>query len=305
MKYIKPDYYDEFSCIAQRCRHNCCRQDWEIDVDEETLAFYRRVPGGLGEELKSSIQLDEDGAHFIFTQDKQCPFLNRQGLCRVVLQLGEEHLCQICTDHPRFRNFFSDREEIGIGLCCEEAGRLILGRKQAAAFLSQGREVLQEEEQSLIYLRRDMIRAMQDRTASIEERWKTCLDLGYSEETERTPEEWGEVLSGLERLDEAWGTTLERLKGRKTFSAIPPEFSVPMEQLTVYFLYRHMPGAMLDEDVPGRTAFCILCARLIWELAENKSMEALIESARAFSSEIEYSEENICALLDEIDEELL
>lgn len=305
MKYIKPDYYDEFSCIAQRCRHNCCRQDWEIDVDEDTLAFYRRVPGSLGEELKSSIQIDEDGAHFIFTEEKQCPFLNRQGLCRVVLQLGEEHLCQICTDHPRFRNFFSDREEIGIGLCCEEAGRLILGRKQAVALLSQGWEVLREEEQSLIYLRRDMIRAMQDRTVSIEERWKICLDLGCSEETERTPEEWGEVLSGLERLDEAWGTTLERLKGRKTFSAIPPEFSVPMEQLTVYFLYRHMPGAMLDEDVPGRTAFCILCSRLIWELAENKSMEALIESARAFSSEIEYSEENICALLDEIDEELL
>ena len=44
---------------------------------------------------------------------------------------GEGYLCEICDAHPRFKNFFTDRVEIGIGLCCEEAARIILNEKEA------------------------------------------------------------------------------------------------------------------------------------------------------------------------------
>ena len=37
-----------------------------------------------------------------------------------------DRLCQICRDHPRFRNFYSDRIEIGLGLCCEEVARITI-----------------------------------------------------------------------------------------------------------------------------------------------------------------------------------
>ena len=43
-----------------------------------------------------------------------------------ILSCGENVLCNICKDHPRFRNFRSDRTEVGLGLACEEACRLIL-----------------------------------------------------------------------------------------------------------------------------------------------------------------------------------
>ena len=36
MKLLKPDFYDDFVCIASRCRDTCCA-GWEIEVDEETL----------------------------------------------------------------------------------------------------------------------------------------------------------------------------------------------------------------------------------------------------------------------------
>ena len=38
MKLIAPDYYNKFSCIADKCRHSCC-VGWEIDIDENTNEY--------------------------------------------------------------------------------------------------------------------------------------------------------------------------------------------------------------------------------------------------------------------------
>ena len=117
---IYPDYYKEFKCIAGACRHTCCAH-WEIDIDEESLARYKRdgIP---------YISEEGDAPHFELKEDR-CPFLNHENLCELILEHGEDYLCQICRDHPRFRNYFTDAEEIGLGLCCEAAAQLILGRK--------------------------------------------------------------------------------------------------------------------------------------------------------------------------------
>ena len=41
---IVPAYYEEFQCVADACRHNCCI-GWKIDIDEETAARYQKIPG--------------------------------------------------------------------------------------------------------------------------------------------------------------------------------------------------------------------------------------------------------------------
>ena len=123
MNIYAPDYYPRFRCIAGQCRHTCC-EGWEIDIDEESLRKYRAVPGPFGERLRACIA-DTDPACFILDHDR-CPLLNRDNLCDLILHCGEDFLCQICADHPRFRNFWSGRIEIGLGLACEEAARLIL-----------------------------------------------------------------------------------------------------------------------------------------------------------------------------------
>lgn len=120
MKTIAPSYYGGFSCIAEKCRHTCCR-GWEIDIDDERLDEYLANPLTAAHiELKPA-------AHFVLGEDERCPFLDGRGLCGLITGYGEDYLCQICRDHPRFRNFWSDRVEIGLGLVCEEAGRIILG----------------------------------------------------------------------------------------------------------------------------------------------------------------------------------
>ena len=126
MNVYVPDYYPSFRCIASACGHTCCA-GWEIDIDDESLARYERMPGAFGERLRRSIGR-EGAPHFLLTADERCPLLNEDNLCELILHAGEGALCQICADHPRFRNYFSCRVEMGLGLVCEEAARLILSR---------------------------------------------------------------------------------------------------------------------------------------------------------------------------------
>jgi lysine-N-methylase len=125
MKIIVPSYYKKFKCTGSKCKHNCCI-GWEIDIDEDTLEKYKKAEGVFKKRFDTSILHNGECASFILDKEERCPFLNKDNLCDIIMEYGESYLCQICDAHPRFKNFFSDRIEIGIGLCCEEACRIIL-----------------------------------------------------------------------------------------------------------------------------------------------------------------------------------
>lgn len=55
----------------------------------------------LGEEIRSAI-CQEDEYTFFRLKDGQCPFLNKEKLCRLILGLGEDVLSVTCREHPRF-----------------------------------------------------------------------------------------------------------------------------------------------------------------------------------------------------------
>ena len=129
----KPDYFDRFRCIAGACSDSCCI-GWEIDVDEERRVCYRNVDGELGERLKNCIDWEE--GHFILQgKEERCPFLNKENLCDLIIGLGEESLCDICREHPRYYEWYDDLTEAGVGLCCEAAAKLILESEAAATFV--------------------------------------------------------------------------------------------------------------------------------------------------------------------------
>lgn len=144
MKVFAPDYYSGFRCIAGACRHSCCA-GWEIDVDPETLKRYRTMEGPLGEKLRRCID-SEPEPHFILSPEERCPFLTDQNLCEIILEAGKDALCQICADHPRFRNYWSDRIEIGLGMACEEAARLILTASHPMRLVPVSEETAEQPE---------------------------------------------------------------------------------------------------------------------------------------------------------------
>lgn len=126
----RPSYYKDFRCIASDCTENCCI-GWEIDVDEQTLAYYKSLGTPFSERVCAAVAPADEGesAHFILDERERCPFLNERNLCEVYLNLGEEHMAQICTDHPRYYEWFAGGREDGVGLCCEAAAELILQKR--------------------------------------------------------------------------------------------------------------------------------------------------------------------------------
>lgn len=154
MKEIGPDYLREFHCIAGACKHTCC-EGWEVDIDDESLPRFLSVP-----DIAMQVSM-EDTPHIRLLTGDRCPFLNREGLCEMILRHGEEMLCQICRDHPRYRNYWTDRVELGLGLVCEEAGRLILGREMPMRLVllsDDGEdEELPEDEAELLEMRERLL----------------------------------------------------------------------------------------------------------------------------------------------------
>ena len=107
-----PEYYEKFSCIASRCKDSCCA-GWEIDIDEDSYAYYNSVEGKFGKRLKESMyeaDPDDDGGGYRFKLKgkKRCAMLNDQNLCDLYTALGEEALCEVCTEYPRFSLIYGD-----------------------------------------------------------------------------------------------------------------------------------------------------------------------------------------------------
>jgi len=299
-----PDYFPEFSCIAGSCRHSCCI-GWEIDINPDMREYYRSVPGEIGKRLAENIVDGEESSFFKLGEHERCPFLNKDNLCDLILTLGEQSLCQICEDHPRFVNNFTNRWEMGLGLCCEAAGKLILTKKTPTTLICTGEvetdKLPDEYETGLLNLREELTGIAQNRSLPIEERIDSIMQASRLT-PDRSPAHWAEFLKTLERLDEAWTDQLNELKNAPKPS-LPPEWAVPFEQLLVYLLYRHLPGAMDDGDLPGRIAFCALITdlmRTLFAAQPNQNEETLIDLTRLYSSEIEYSDENIEAILSEL-----
>lgn len=312
MKYIAPNFHKKFRCIAGKCRHTCCA-DWEIDIDNKTLNIYHTISGAFGQRLADNIEITENGAFFRLDTQERCPFLNQNGLCDIILTLGEDALCQICQDHPRFRNFFSNRTEIGLGLCCEAAGTLLLGSAEKMQLIeleiseNLADRAPTEAELDFFAFRDELFHCLQNREYTIAERLQALLLHCEITLPQNSPTQWAEIFLRLERLDITWERTLHALQQapHEVFeSPLPAETDTMFEQLAVYFVYRHLAGALEDGLLAARAAFSVLSVQMIMRLcqlyfAEHQvlPLTAVVEFARLYSSEIEYSQENMDALL--------
>lgn len=290
MQIFVPSYYRDFACTAGDCRHSCC-MGWEIDIDRETLEKYKRTGGKMGERLRESIAGAAEEAHFVLRADGRCPFLNGSGLCDIILELGEAALCNICADHPRYRNFFSDRVEMGLGLCCEAAASLILSRREKPEFVylsGEGETAPTKEEAQLYALRSLLLDMAFDETQPFRARCAEIREKCAIRMPEKTPEAWRTFYEGLEILHPSWHEMLHRL----TDGDAQADTAGP--QLFAYFLCRHLPGGLTDGRYRARIAFALHAADMILRLS---GVPGIAEAARAYSEEIEYSGENMEALL--------
>ncbi|MBO5837230.1 MAG: hypothetical protein J6Q92_04985, partial [Oscillospiraceae bacterium] len=71
MEIYYPEYYYDFRCIAAACPDSCCKE-WEVDVDPESAALYRSLPGALGDRLRQVLQDGTNGTSMRI-ESGRCP----------------------------------------------------------------------------------------------------------------------------------------------------------------------------------------------------------------------------------------
>ena len=300
----KPDFYSQFKCIATKCSDTCC-VGWEIDIDETSQRTYRKVEGPFGDRLRESI---EDG-HFKLLPHDRCPFLDKDNLCEVYRNLGEGALCQICREHPRFVEVYGDIMEKGLGLCCEEAVRLLLATEGPLTFTSEDcdepEDELDEDDREIrnqvLYEREQIFCVLADGAVPFIERLYTAF--GYSDENPFAPlssaRDLYELLAKTVSFGPAWDNALTRIKARIDAASAD---SIPIEdqdyftetessRLLAYLVYRHFAKCLFDGHADGKRHFAVF----FWNIVRlfTRELGGKVNAIKILSRQLEYCEENM------------
>ena len=269
MKYHKPSFFDQFKCIGSACTDTCCA-GWEIEVDETTAQEYLAEKGAFGDRLRREIG-SEPGEYFFKLKNNRCPFLNKENLCDIFINLGEDRLCDICREHPRFYNWFGDYTEVGLGLCCEEAERLLFSDSKPLTFVE---EVTQDEEQDY----------------SDEDEYTDASDLldDESEECEQMLEERKAIFSILQNRKKNIGARLKRL-------LLQLPYADEMLLLTVPILEWDDPESIPKLDYNAKPSTNTLKSSALFLIRFFGGMESLDETWPSMMKELE---QNIDSLID-------
>ncbi len=288
MKLFAPEYYKKFKCIADKCRHSCC-VGWEIDVDGETLEKYGRLPEKSRKSILDTIEISDGTASFRLTEGERCPHLSERGLCNIITRHGEDFLCEICREHPRFYNVCGQRAEVGIGAVCEVAAELILGCENYADTVPAGE------------ICADIFECEFDSVSERKRVYKILgrADIPYSEKlvlirknysvATLARDELCELLSSLEYLREE---DRELFVRAVSWGACEIKNETERERALAYFIYRHGGAAETESEFSVALSLSLLLLELFSSLCARGDFDAA-SALRLVSEEIEYSEENI------------
>ncbi len=314
MRITKPGFYESFRCLASACPDSCCKE-WDVQVDEEAAAYYRSLPGALGDRLRQVLRT-EDGETVMTIEDGRCPMWRLDGLCRIQAELGEDALCKTCREFPRLTHDYGDFIEYGLELSCPEAARIILNApREEQALVSQeipGTPESDYDEEAMAVLletRETMLEILLDPSRSLGESLALGLLYGYQAQGELdggealpfAPETALEALQAmaqpgdpegmlaffleLEILTEEWR---ERLKNPD-----PAPWEERYRAMAVYFVQRYWLQAVSDYDLVGRVKLMVIACLLVKTLGGD-----LEQTAQLFSKEIENDADNVEAILD-------
>lgn len=311
MEITKPGYFDRFRCLAGHCPDSCC-QEWEVQVDGDAAAFYRQLPGALGDDLRRCLR-DENEETYMTISDGRCPMWQRDGLCRIQAELGEAALCKTCREFPRLTHDYGDFVELGLELSCPEAARLILNEPAipvtekipgngAAEYDAEAMEVLKATRAWALELLSNTDRAIGETLALL--LLYGCQAQGELDGEEAVPFDGEATLETARELSQpgdaaeilSFFQSLEVLTGnwkRRLLSPAPTDWDSRTLALTRYFVNRYWLQAVSDYDLYSRVKFMVIACLLLRDLGGDFE-----KTAQLFSKEIENDAGNMDALLD-------
>ena len=316
MLIYKPNYFDRFRCIAGACPDSCCKE-WGVQVDEEAAAYYRALPGALGDRLRE-VLTEEDGETVMTIIAGRCPMWRDDGLCRIQAELGEAALCKTCREFPRLTHDYGDFVELGLELSCPEAAKFILNASPSEGIATpvcgsvpdSTEPEYDEEAMAVLKATREiMLSLLSDSSRPVGETLALGLLYGYQAQSqldgaEEAPfdpdsaldsvrdlvkagsmEEVLDFFLGLELLTEAWEALLR--------APAPGGWDPRTLALARYLVSRYWLQAVSDYDLYSRVKFIVIACLLCKHLGGD-----LLHTAQLFSKEIENDVDNVEAILD-------
>ncbi len=323
-----PEYFDDFRCLAGACPDTCCGR-WAIVVDDAARERYLSVQGPLGDRIRHSLT-ERDGETCMALERGRCPLLTEDGLCSIVLEKGEEFLSTTCHTHPRFTEIYGNLSETMLSVSCPEAARLLLEQEAPLQFVTTSDDQPPEPNDldpalfSLVLAGRSLaLSLVQDRSRPLPDRLALLLvfsrqldrrllrpkaaarllsvfkDRGHQDRVLRKvhrhrpahpaifPAFLRQLLANTEHLTEQFPRLLDQM-GAVSLSC------VPMEQLTVYYLFRWWLKAACNGYLWRQVAACVVSVLAVSALASPAG--GLQLAASLYSKEVEHSEENLMLL---------
>lgn len=310
--FVRPSFYDDFRCKAGDCSDSCCI-GWEIDIDDCTIEKYNDVSGNFGHRLRNAIDSSGEYSFFKLCEGERCPFLNCDNLCDIYMELGEDALCDICTEHPRFYNQIGDVTEAGLGLCCERVCEMLFDDEYELAFVCDSEcDDISDDEKHILSLRNKMFEIVRSQDGDIFRKMNAVLD--FAAEAEKTDKyfnlSFNNVLSEkviscfsqTEPINDEWSRYITELA--ENIDAISLNKNqlndVNYEKLLIYLLYRHFINMLYDGEIYSWTMFCcvnvyfcLLGDGYTYFLSDECDTLSRVENIKRWSKQIEYSTENI------------
>lgn len=124
---LKVSGYDDFKCIADKCRFTCC-EGWDIGIEVDTYNKWKKE-SDKSHHILHNVKIKKcrgKTEYFINKETNEaCPLLDENGLCQIVKSHGEEYLSITCHMFPRIENNFECKKELSLSCACPEVVELI------------------------------------------------------------------------------------------------------------------------------------------------------------------------------------
>ncbi|MDE6592787.1 MAG: flagellin lysine-N-methylase [Oscillospiraceae bacterium] len=108
--FRQPKFYKDFQCAGDKCPVNCC-YGWGIigwKKEEYEKIKNAKMPMELRSKFENSFKPTENERYkgiydyqIEYTNERKCPLLTENGLCRIQKELGADYLSHVCMVYPR------------------------------------------------------------------------------------------------------------------------------------------------------------------------------------------------------------
>ena len=253
----------------------------------------------------------------------QCPFLNKEKLCRLILALGEDSLSVTCREHPRFWEEYGNTRETCLSISCPEAARLLLEEPLELCVQETDESAPEDPElnpaffrQLLIYRR--ALFALSRSHRSLADRLSLALDAAENgitlpEDDEIPPDFWDSLpapplqlsltdyFAAMESM-EFTRPQLKELLPRVIASGAPlpladSEAADAGGRILFYFLYRYVLRGVWSGLVAEKVRFAVYSTAAILALSQHMDAPSahlqILDAAVLYSREVEHSPENL------------